>query len=42
MFYENCVHPCYRVVDGLIARPNDDIDWAFHYGTDSMAGEVVK
>ena len=29
-------------LDGLIARPNDDIDWAFHYGTDSMAGEVME
>jgi dihydrofolate reductase len=29
-------------LDGLIARPNDDIDWAFHYGTDSMAGEVIE
>jgi dihydrofolate reductase len=29
-------------LDGLIARPNDDIDWAFHYGTDHMAGEVME
>jgi dihydrofolate reductase len=29
-------------LDGRIARPNDDIDWAFHYGTDSMAREVME
>ena len=29
-------------LDGLIARPNDEIDWAFHYGTDHMVDEVVE
>ena len=29
-------------LDGLIARPNDEIDWAFHYGTDQMVDEVVE
>lgn len=29
-------------LDGLIARPNDEIDWAFHYGTDSMVDEVME
>ena len=28
-------------LDGLIARPNDAIDWAFHYGTDHMVQEVM-
>lgn len=28
-------------LDGLIARPNDTIDWAFHYGTDTMVEEVM-
>ncbi len=28
-------------LDGLIARPNDDIDWAFHYGSDNMVNEVM-
>src|SRR5260370_29176484 len=29
-------------VDGLIARSNDEIDWAFHYGTDNMVDEVME
>lgn len=29
-------------LDGLIARPNDEIDWAFHYGTDSMIDDVME
>jgi dihydrofolate reductase len=29
-------------LDGLIARPNDEIDWAFHYGTDHMVGAVME
>jgi dihydrofolate reductase len=29
-------------LDGLIARPNDAIDWAFHYGTDRMVAEVME
>jgi dihydrofolate reductase len=28
-------------LDGLIARPNDTLDWAFHYGTDHMVPEVM-
>src|SRR5258708_25221249 len=29
-------------LDGLIARSNDEIDWAFHYGTDAMVDEVME
>ena len=29
-------------LDGLIARPNDAIDWAFHYGTDGLVEEVLE
>lgn len=29
-------------LDGMIARPDDSVDWSFHYGTDSMAGEVMQ
>jgi dihydrofolate reductase len=28
-------------LDGMIASPNDEIDWAFRYGTDKMVEEVV-
>ncbi len=28
-------------LDGLIARPDDTIDWAFHYGTDPLVDEVM-
>src|SRR5216684_3691527 len=29
-------------LDGLIARPGDELDWAFHYGTDHMVDEVME
>jgi hypothetical protein len=29
-------------LDQLFARSNDDIDWAFHYGTDSIVYEVLE
>ena len=29
-------------LDGVIARPDDSIDWAFHYGTDHMVQEVME
>jgi len=29
-------------LDGFIARPNDDIAWAFNYGTDEMVNNVTK
>jgi dihydrofolate reductase len=29
-------------LDGFIARPNDEIDWAFNYDTDAMIDEVMK
>src|SRR5437879_3451313 len=29
-------------LDGLIARSNDEIDWAFHYGADTMVDEVME
>ena len=29
-------------LDGFIARPNDEIDWAFKFGSDEMVDEVMK
>src|SRR6476469_9291965 len=29
-------------LDGFIARPNDDISWAFDYGTDETIADVMK
>ncbi len=29
-------------LDGFIARPNDDIDWAFRYGSDAMAEGTLQ
>src|SRR3954452_22558794 len=29
-------------LDGFIARPDDDISWAFDYGTDEMVTNVMK
>jgi dihydrofolate reductase len=29
-------------LDGLIARSNDERDWAFHYGADTMVDEVME
>jgi len=29
-------------LDGFIARPNDEIDWAFGFGTDSMVENIMK
>ena len=28
-------------LDGFIARPNDEIDWAFKYAPDEMIGEIM-
>jgi dihydrofolate reductase len=35
-----CIHVTMSL-DGLIARSNDALDWAFHYGTDTMVDEVM-
>jgi len=29
-------------LDGFIAKPNDDVSWGFHYGTDRMIDEIMK
>src|SRR5690349_13543170 len=29
-------------LDGLIAGPNNEFDWAFHYGTDHMVNGVME
>jgi len=28
-------------LDGFIARPNDEIDWAFKYSADEMVEEIM-
>lgn len=29
-------------LDGFMARPNDEMDWVFKYGTDEMVDEVMR